>query len=101
MSRSRKFEVSELSFLKDPEQAALYLEECLADGNMEIFLEALRNVAKAQGGMSAVAASAKLNRESLYRALSRNGKPHMDTVNKVLGAMGMRLSVVQETEVRA
>ena len=44
-----------MELLNDPENAAIYLEECLADGNMQLFQEALRDVAKAQGGMKAVA----------------------------------------------
>ncbi|MCK5592088.1 MAG: putative addiction module antidote protein [Candidatus Pacebacteria bacterium] len=83
--------------LKDPKNAAIYLEGCLEDGNMELFQEALKNVAKAQGGMAVVAAETKLNRESLYRALSKKGNPKMDTITKVLGAMGMRISIVPET----
>ncbi|MGK7877879.1 MAG: addiction module antidote protein [Xenococcaceae cyanobacterium] len=79
--------------LKDPKYAAIYLEECLADGNMELFQEALRDVAKAQGGMKAVSEQAELNRESLYKALSKKGKPQMETITKVLAALGMRLSI--------
>ena len=52
--------------LRDPENAAIYLEGCLEDGNMELFQEALRNVAKAQaGGVKAVAEQASVNRENL------------------------------------
>ena len=79
--------------LKDPEYAAIYLEECLVDGNIELFQEALRDVAKAQGGMTAVSEQAKLNRESLYKALSKQGKPQMETITKVLAALGMRFSI--------
>ncbi len=91
------FEFDKLELLKDPEQAAIYLEECLIDGNMELFQVALRDVAKAQGGMSALASETKLAREALYRSLSKKGKPKMETINKVLGAMGMRFSIVPET----
>ena len=56
--------------LKDPEAAALYLESCLEAGDMELFQEALKNVAKAQGGMSSLAKETGLSRESLYRSLS-------------------------------
>ena len=79
--------------LKDPKYEAIYLEECLADGNLELFQEALRDVAKAQGGMTAVSEQAKLNRESLYKVLSKTGKPQMETITKVLAALGMRFSI--------
>ncbi len=83
--------------LKNPENAALYLEGCLIDGNMELFQEALGNVAKAQGGMTALAEETNLTRQALYRSLSKDGNPQMDTITKVLHAMGMRISIVPET----
>lgn len=80
--------------LRDPENAAIYLAGCLEDGNMELFQEALRNVAKAQaGGVKGVAAQAHLNRENLYRALSKQGKPQLETVSKMLSAMGLRFTI--------
>jgi len=36
--------------LKDPAEAAAYLNAALEEGNRETFLLALRNVAKANGG---------------------------------------------------
>jgi probable addiction module antidote protein len=80
--------------LRDPENAALYLAEFLESGDMELFQEGLRHVAKAQeGGVKAVAKQAELSRESLYKALSKNGNPQMVTVNKMLAALGLRLTV--------
>jgi probable addiction module antidote protein len=87
--------------LKNPENAAVYLEECLVDGNMELFQEALQNVAKAQGGMTALAKETDLAREALYRSLSKKGKPQMETITKVLSALGMRISIVPETTAHA
>ena len=80
--------------LRDPENAAIYLAECLEDGDIELFQEALRTVAKSQkGGVRAVAKQADLNRESLYKALSRQGKPQLATVSKMLAALGLRFSI--------
>ena len=56
-------------------------------------LLALRTVAEAYGGLSAVAAEAGISRESLYRALSAKGNPTLKTILAVLKAVGMRLSV--------
>jgi probable addiction module antidote protein len=44
-------------------------------------------------GMSQVAETAGLSRESLYRALSAQGNPTLDTTMRVLEALGLRLSV--------
>ena len=65
---------------------------------MTNFKEALKNVADARvGGMSALAESTNITRESLYRALSEKGNPRFDTLNKVLHAVGLRISVTAET----
>ena len=77
----------------DPEFAAEYLSAAKADSN-EAFLMALRDVAEAQKGMKAVAKAAKLNRESLYRALSREGNPGIHTLSVVLGVLGIEVRFV-------
>jgi probable addiction module antidote protein len=59
-------------------------------------LLALRAVAEAYGGLGAVAASAGISRESLYRALSPKGNPTLKTLVAVLKAVGLRLTVTEE-----
>jgi probable addiction module antidote protein len=71
--------------------AAEYLNAALEDSN-ETFLVALRDVAEAQT-MSAVAKDARLNRESLYRTLSRKGNPQLRSLTAVLAAFGLKLRV--------
>jgi probable addiction module antidote protein len=56
----------------------------------EAFLVALRNVAEARS-MTKVAEDAEVNRENLYRVLSKDGNPRWDTINSVLKALGMTL----------
>ena len=55
MNASQSFNESRNEIFKDPELAAMYLEECLTDGNIELFKLALKHVTDAQlGGMSNV-----------------------------------------------
>ncbi len=93
MRTSRPFSETLNEMLKDPEQAALYLETCLEDGDMELFTMALRDVADARGGMGYLSDVTHLNRETLYRTLSKDGNPRLDTLHKILGAMGLRIGV--------
>lgn len=93
--RVKKYEDSLIQSLKDPQEAAAYLNAHLQDekGNSEeLFLVALRHVAMAFG-VAGVAKSAKLGRESLYKALSPKGNPKIETLSAVLKAMGLKLSV--------
>ncbi|MBN1570604.1 MAG: putative addiction module antidote protein [Acidobacteria bacterium] len=83
--------------LKDPREAAAYLNAAMGEGDRELFLLALRNVAEAHGGMTALSQKSKLNRESLYRMLSRKGNPEIRSIVTLLHAMGLRLSVEPQT----
>ena len=57
------------------------------------FLDAVRDVSKAQG-ISTVAANAGLERESLYKALKPGAKPRFDTILRLLGALDVKLEIV-------
>jgi probable addiction module antidote protein len=90
MKAAVRFETVLKSRLADPEQAAKYLTACYEEGP-DVFLQALRDVVDAQGGMSRTARLAGLNRESLYRQLSRQGNPSLNSLNAVLTALGLKL----------
>ena len=53
--------------------AAAYLNAAVEDDDPAAFLQALRNVTDAQGGIGKVANLAGLNRQQLYRTLSEHG----------------------------
>ena len=79
--------------LQDSEYVALYLNDALHSGSLEEFYIALRNVIKANRGMSQVASETELGRESLYKALSESGNPQFSTVQKIVGALGLQISI--------
>ncbi len=77
----------------DPEEARMYLEEALSDEDPQVFLVALKDVAAAYGGPTKLAKATGLNRENLYRMLSRRGNPEFTSLSRVLHALGFRLTV--------
>ena len=81
--------------LKDPAEAAAYVEAVLEMEDPAALLVALRHVAKAHG-MADVARRADVGEKTLFRALSENGNPTIATLHKVLHAVGLRLSVTPE-----
>lgn len=94
MARSKDYQASLIEALRDPHEAAAYLNAAIEEGDRELFLLALRNVADARlGGMSQLAEIAGLNRESLYRMLSGKGNPALSSLDKLLHALGLRLAV--------
>jgi probable addiction module antidote protein len=80
-------------YLTTDEEIAAYLDAVFEDGDPALVAHALGVVARAKG-MSEVAQSAGLSRESLYRALSPNGNPEFGTVLRVMKALGLRLSAI-------
>jgi probable addiction module antidote protein len=76
---------------EQPRYAAAYLNAALEDSN-ETFLVALRDVAESRS-MAALAKDSRLNRESLYRSLSRKGNPQLRSLTAVLAAFGLKLRV--------
>ncbi len=82
-----------LERLRDSELAAEYLNAALAEGDQGVFMLALRDVAKARGGVAAVAKHTGLNRVALSRSLSPEGNPELDSLNRILEATGLRLVV--------
>lgn len=93
--RDTRYEDYLLEELKDPKEAAGYIEAALELNEPPVLLLALRQVAKAHG-MAEVARRADMGDKSLFRALSANGNPTLATVHKVLHAVGLRLSVEVE-----
>lgn len=93
MIRSTSYEARLREALRDPAEAAAYLTAALADGDKDVFLLALRHVADAHGGIGRLARRARLNRVSLYRALSARGNPELRSLGAVLESLGLRLAV--------
>ncbi len=93
MATSRDYQVSLIEGLRDPKEAAAYLDAALEDGDRAVFLLAIRNVIQAFGGMTQIARHTGLNRENLYRVLSEQGNPELKSLEKLLKALGLRLAV--------
>lgn len=81
--------------LKDPLEARAYLEAALEEyeetGETSPLLLALKDVAKAQGGVGALSRRAGLNREHLYRVLSSKSQPRLDKMLAIVSALGFRV----------
>ena len=79
-------------YLDNEETIAAYLTAALEDENPDMFLVAVKDVARARG-MTQLAKDTGLGRESLYKALAPGAKPRYDTLLKALRALGVSLHV--------
>lgn len=98
MSKTKSYHKSLIKALKDPNEAAEYLNAALEEGDKDMFLVALRNVAEAHGGMSKLSRIAELNRANLYKMLSDKGHPEIQSIHKVLEALGLKLTISVDRE---
>lgn len=86
----RTYDVAE--HLDKEEDIRLYLEAAFEDSDPAVIKHAIAAVARARG-MGDIAQKAGISRAGLYRALSDEGNPTLDTLSAILGTFGMRLSV--------
>jgi probable addiction module antidote protein len=79
--------------LRTPKEMAAYLEVVFEESGDDaaIVADALKTVIRAQA-MSQLARDAGLSRKRLYRALSGDRSPDFQTILKVIGALGLRLT---------
>jgi DNA-binding phage protein len=69
------------------------LEEYQIDGDTSFFLQGLRNVVEAQGGVAEIAKRTAIAPETLSKILSSEEAPHLDTFATILKALGCQLSI--------
>lgn len=87
-------DVAARMYAKDPQLAADMLNACLAQGEMDEFLIALRHIARAFGGLHEVARATGLHEKTLYKSLNAAGNPTLKTLMGLADAMNMQLAFV-------
>lgn len=87
--KTKPFDAAE--YLDDDASQAELLSEALASGEIDVITAALGMVARARG-MSELARDTGISRGALYAALQEGGNPTLDTVLKVLKALGVGLA---------
>lgn len=79
--------------IRDPQEAAAYLNAAAEQGDSRAFLIALKDVIAVHGGVSQLARKTRLNRGNLYRMLSGRGFPRLDNLSRVLRASGLAITI--------
>jgi len=78
--------------IENKEDVAMYLSIFLEENGVDGLTQALQYLAKAKG-MSQIAKETGLNRQSLYRTLTAEGKPKFETIDKIVHALGFKLTI--------
>jgi probable addiction module antidote protein len=91
-AKKKTLPFDEAEFLGSEEAIAAFVTDALVEGDLKLVTYAIGVAARAKG-MSHIAEATGLSREALYRTLSADGNPEFDTLNRVLGALGLQFRV--------
>jgi probable addiction module antidote protein len=92
MAKGTKFDTFLEDQLKDPKLAAHYIMAAIEENDEKYLARALSDVVKAHG-TSKVAKASQLSRQALYKMFSSDGNPSLQSVNSVLGAVGLKIRI--------
>ena len=82
-------------YLDTDEDINDYLAIALEDGDTKTVQVVLRDIARAHG-MTQLAKETQLNRESLYKSLSKEGNPSFATITKIMKALGLKMTLATQ-----
>lgn len=91
---TRPFDAAD--YLDTAADQADLLSDAVESGNPRYIAYALGAVARARGGIAKLARDAGLSRQALHKALSEDGNPTLDTVLKVLRALGLHMRIEEK-----
>ncbi|MEN8983190.1 MAG: addiction module antidote protein [Planktotalea arctica] len=77
--------------LSSPEAQDAYLEAAFEDGDPDLIVAAIGDIARARG-MTEIAASANVSREVMYKSFRQGGNPTLSTLSQVARALGYKLT---------
>ncbi len=84
--------------LKDPAEAAAYLDAVLEDDDFEHLLLALKNVAEARRSCTEIASESSFDWEHCYQFLNEGETQGLFVVSELLKNLGLKLAVTVKNE---
>jgi DNA-binding phage protein len=84
--------------LKDPAEAAAYLDAVLEGDDLEHLLLALKNVAEARSQLMDDSPESETDWEHCYQLLARGETPTLQAIALLLNKLGLKLSVTVKQE---
>ena len=87
----KKWDVTE--HMDNEEYISEYLKAAFESGDISEITRALGDVARARN-MTDLAGKMGISRQGLYKTLSENGNPEFATIQKLITALGLQMSIV-------
>lgn len=94
----RSFEELLEEYLENPEFAMSFLNQALADEDIEAFQLSLKDIIRVHGKVSELAKEAHLSRGTLYKLMQGKGQAEIGTVLKLIHALGYDLTVTRRIQ---
>ena len=82
--------------LETDEAQRAYLEAALEDGDHDLIVAVVGDIARARG-MNEIASLARVKREVMYKSFRKGGNPARDTLFRVAEALGCKLALPRES----
>lgn len=92
MAKGSEFSKHLKSKLLDPEFAAEYIVSAIEENDPDFLNQALADVVKAHG-ITDIADASGLARQAIYAMTSEEGNPTLQSINKLLNAVGLEIAV--------
>ncbi|MFN6516944.1 MAG: DNA-binding protein [Nostoc sp. CreGUA01] len=93
MPKSTSYHEKLIQDLKNPLEAAAYIEVVLEEGDPKMLSKALKNVIEAHGGVDQFSAQVKELYNKLEQVLSNKGEIEFYSLNSLLDNLGLHLAV--------
>lgn len=94
-AKFRSFEELLGEYLENPEFAMSFLNQALADEDIEAFKLSLKDIIRVHGKITHLAKEADLSRGTLYKFMQAKGQAEIGTVLKLVHALGYDLTVTR------
>lgn len=94
MKRSVSYQKGLIRTLRKPEESVAYLNAAIQDGDLDVFLLALRNVIEAQGSITEIAQRSRLHRVSLHKMFAPKGNPTAKSLLSLFRVLGLRIELI-------
>lgn len=86
-------------YLQDPDFALSFLNQALADQDVEALKLSLKDIIRVHGNVSNLAKNAHMSRGTIYKIMTGKGNLEIGTVLKLIHALGYDLTVSRKEKV--
>jgi DNA-binding phage protein len=98
MLRSTSYHQKLIEDLKDPLEAAAYIEVVLEEGEPKFLSKAIKNVIEAQGGINNLSPSVQEFYQKFEHILLEKGEIEFYCLSALLDALGLQLAVTVKSK---